>query len=50
MKHSSDAITANPPQYVIAIDAAHQAAQIIEDNRRYFSDVEANALLSGACA
>ncbi len=47
MKQSSDALTAVPPQYPVAIEAAHQAGTIIDDNRRYFSDVEAGAL-SGA--
>jgi type II secretory pathway component GspD/PulD (secretin) len=48
MKQSSDALTANPPQYPAAIEAAHQAATVIDDNRRYFSDVEASALTSAA--
>ncbi len=48
MKKSGDALTANPPQYAAAIDAAHEASVTIDDNRRYFSDAEANNLRSAA--
>ncbi|HUO08550.1 MAG TPA: hypothetical protein VM008_09650 [Phycisphaerae bacterium] len=43
--HDSDAaMHANPPQYATAIQRAHDATTTIDDNRRYFSDTEANSL------
>ena len=48
MKNSDDAVHATPPQYDVAIREAHTAGAVVDDNRRYFSDAEANNLKSQA--
>ncbi len=50
MKNSDDAVHANPPQYDVAIREAHTAGTVVDDNRQYFSDAEANNLKSQAAA
>ena len=48
MKNSDDAVHTTPPKYDIAIREAHDAGTVIDDNRRYFSDAEANNLRATA--
>jgi type II secretory pathway component GspD/PulD (secretin) len=48
IQDSKDAVAATPPHYADAIERAHEAGIVIDNNRRFFSDSEANALRSAA--
>ncbi|MGN6367331.1 MAG: hypothetical protein ACTHN5_03630 [Phycisphaerae bacterium] len=50
MKNSADAVQANPPKYDDAIRQAHEAGAVVNNNRQYFSDAEANNLIAQASA
>ncbi len=50
IQDSKDDIAATPPRYAAAIERAHEAGIVIDNNRRFFADSEASALRSVAAS